>query len=52
MDQNYERYVKDLPVIPEVALKILRIAEDSPDISSRELENIIKIDPGLATRKF
>ena len=50
MDQNYERYVKDLPVIPEVALKILRIAEDSPDISSRELENIIKIDPGLATR--
>ena len=50
MDQNYERYVKDLPVIPEVALKILRIAEDSPDISSGELENIIKIDPGLAAR--
>ena len=50
MDKNYEQYMKDLPVIPEVAFKIMRIAEDKLDISFHELENIIKVDPGLTAK--
>ena len=42
--------MKDLPVIPEVAIKIMRIAEDKLDISFHELENIIKVDPGLTAK--
>lgn len=47
---QYERYLKHLPVIPEVAAKIVRIAEDKLDISFKELENIIKVDPGMTAK--
>jgi len=47
---KYIQYMKDLPVMPEVASKILSIAEDSLDISFKELENIIKVDPGLTAK--
>jgi len=47
---EYEQYLKALPVIPEVAAKIVRIAEDKLDMSFRELENIIKVDPGLTAK--
>ncbi len=47
---QYERYLKQLPVIPEVAAKIVRIAEDKLDISFKELENIIKVDPGMTAK--
>ena len=46
----YERYLKQLPVIPEVATKIVRIAEDKIDVSFKELESIIKVDPGLTAK--
>ena len=46
----YEKFMKQLPVIPEVATKIMGIAEDGSEISFRELENIIKVDPGLTTK--
>lgn len=39
-----------LPVMPEVAAKILSIAETDMDFSFSELENIIKMDPGLTSR--
>ena len=47
---NYEQYLKKLPVIPEVATKIMSIAEEKLDISFKELENIIKMDPGLTAK--
>ena len=36
--------------MPEVAARVLSITEDSLDISFKELENIIKVDPGLTTK--
>lgn len=39
-----------LPVMPEVAAKILSIAETDMDFSFGELENIIRMDPGLTSR--
>ena len=47
---EYARYLKTIPVIPEVSAKILSIAEDKLDISFKELESIIKIDPGLSAK--
>ncbi|MQY76409.1 MAG: HDOD domain-containing protein [Spirochaeta sp.] len=50
MVDNYESYLKNLPVIPEVATRIMRITEDKLDISFKELEDIIKVDPGLTVK--
>lgn len=50
MVDKYESYLKNLPVIPEVATRIMRIAEDKLDISFKELEEIIKVDPGLTIK--
>ena len=50
MNDRFEKYLKTLPVIPEVAVKILSIAEEKLDISFKELEDIIKVD--LATSIF
>lgn len=50
LTQEYEIYLKKLPVIPEVASRIVSIAEDKIDISFKELENIIKVDPGLTAK--
>lgn len=47
---NYESYMKNLPVIPEVAVKILSLAEDNVDISFHDLEEVIKIDPALTAK--
>lgn len=38
---------RNLPIIPEVAMKVVNIASERMDISFKELENIIKVDPGL-----
>lgn len=48
--QSYSKFIKSLPVIPDVAAKVLGMAEDKLDISFRELEEIIKIDPGLSAK--
>jgi putative nucleotidyltransferase with HDIG domain len=50
MNEGFEKYLKTLPVIPEVAAKILSIAEEKMDISFKELEDIIKVDPGLTSK--
>ncbi len=50
MIEKYTNYIKDLPVMPEVATKVLSIAEDGLDISFKDLENIIKLDPGLTAK--
>lgn len=47
---NYEDYLKNLPVIPDIATKIMSIPEDAKNISFKELEDLIKLDPGLTTK--
>jgi putative nucleotidyltransferase with HDIG domain len=48
--EEFERYIKNLPIIPDVASKIMSIAEDNFDISFKDLEDIIMIDPMLTAR--
>lgn len=45
-----ELNVKDIPVMPQVASKILQIQEDNFVLSFRELEKMIIIDPALTAR--
>jgi len=42
--------IKDLPIFPQVAIKILQIQEDNIDISFKELESIILLDPALTAK--
>lgn len=44
------KLMSDLPIIPEVAMKVMNIASDGMDISFKDLENIIKVDPGLTSK--
>ncbi|HAK46568.1 MAG TPA: hypothetical protein DCO79_11710 [Spirochaeta sp.] len=46
----YEKYMKALPVMPDIATKIISIPEDNINISFKDLENLIKVDPGLTTK--
>lgn len=48
--RSYEEYLQKLPVIPEVATKVMSIAEEGKHISFKQLEDIIKIDPGLTAK--
>lgn len=50
VQRKFESYLQKLPVIPEVATKIMGIAEEGKHISFKELEDIIKIDPGLTAK--
>ena len=47
---KYEKYLKQLPVIPDVAAKIMSMADGASDISFKELEDTIKVDPGLTAK--
>lgn len=47
---KFDKYIKSLPIIPDVASKIMAIADDNFDISFKELEDIIMIDPMLTAR--
>jgi putative nucleotidyltransferase with HDIG domain len=47
---TYLDRVKDLPVVPEVAAKVMNLKEGGKEISFKELEAIIKVDPGLTSR--
>ncbi len=49
-NRKFELYLQKLPVIPEVATKIMGIAEEGKHISFQQLEDIIKIDPGLTAK--
>ena len=46
----FEKYMKQLPVIPVIAQKVLQSASDGDDISFRDLEETIKLDPGLTAK--
>ncbi len=46
----YEKYLNALPVMPDIATKIVSIPEDNINISFKDLENLIKVDPGLTTK--
>ena len=48
--QIFEKYLNKLPIIPEVASKIMSIGDDSQDYSFKNLEEIISIDPMLTSR--
>jgi putative nucleotidyltransferase with HDIG domain len=50
LNEGYEKYLKTMPIIPDVAAKILAIAEDKLDISFKDLEDIIRVDPGLTAK--
>lgn len=48
--KDLNKYLKDLPVIPDVALKIISLAEDNVDLSFHDLEEIIKIDTAITSK--
>lgn len=48
--EEFEKYINDLPIIPDVASKIMSITESNFNISFKELEEIIMIDPMLTSR--
>ena len=50
MIEQFEPYLKNLPVIPEVAARILSMAEEHAEISFKELERLIMVDPGLTAK--
>lgn len=51
-NQNIEKKIeiKDIPVMPQVATKVLQLQEDNLDISFKELEKIILLDPAITAR--
>jgi HD-like signal output (HDOD) protein len=48
--EDYLERIKDLPVMPAVAAKVVNLAEGRIEISFKELEAIIKVDPGLTAK--
>lgn len=50
MVKDYIEQLKDIPMMPEVSAKVVKLTEDKLEISFRELENIIKTDPGLTAK--
>ncbi len=42
--------VKEIPIMPQVATKILQMQEDHLDISFKELEQIVLLDPALTSK--
>ena len=47
---DYAQFLKNMPVIPDIASKVLTVTEEKVDISFRDLENTIKMDPGLSAK--
>ena len=47
---EYESYMHNLPVMPQVAAKIMSITEDNLMISFKELEETIMVDPFLSSK--
>jgi len=50
VNQDYLDQLKDLPVMPEVAAKVMNVTEGRLELSFKELESIIKMDTGLTTK--
>lgn len=49
MSSIYNKYIFNLPIIPQVVSEILKIPANS-NISSKEIEDILKVDPYLTSR--
>jgi putative nucleotidyltransferase with HDIG domain len=49
-NQGKKLEIKDIPVMPQVATKVLQLQEDNLDISFKELEKIILMDPAITAR--
>lgn len=47
---DYSRVLQNLPVIPDVAAKILNMAEGAKEFSFQELETTIAVDPALTAK--
>jgi putative nucleotidyltransferase with HDIG domain len=50
MSSDEKMEIKDIPIMPQVATKILQLKEENLEISFKELENIILIDPALTSK--
>ncbi|MBI9099947.1 MAG: HDOD domain-containing protein [Spirochaetaceae bacterium] len=48
MDDKYENYMIEIPLVPEVAAKIMQLNEDSDSLSSHNLTQLISLDPYLS----
>lgn len=49
MSSIYTKYIFDLPIMPQVVSEVLKIPTDT-NISSKEVEEILKVDPYLTAR--
>jgi len=47
---RFNKFLKNIPIIPDVATKVLTFAEDLDDVSFKELEELIRMDPGLTAK--
>ncbi len=47
---DYSAYLKNLPIMPDIAARVINMAGDSKEIDFRDLEEVIKLDPGLASK--
>ncbi|MDA3955440.1 HDOD domain-containing protein [Oceanispirochaeta sp.] len=47
---KFEKFLKNIPVMPDVATKVLSFAEDLDEVSFNELESLISMDPGLTAK--
>ncbi|QEN07055.1 HDOD domain-containing protein [Oceanispirochaeta crateris] len=47
---KYEQFLKNIPIMPDVATKVLTFAEDMDEVSFAELERLISMDPGLTAK--
>lgn len=50
MTNKKKTEIKDIPIMPQVATKILQLQEDNLEISFKELGNIIILDPALTAK--
>lgn len=50
MAVDYLKYLKNIPVIPDVVIKVLHLADNNIDFSANELEKLISIDPGITVK--
>lgn len=50
MIQDKFTTIKEIPIMPQVATRILRMQEENLEISFKELENIVLLDPALTAK--
>ncbi len=48
MSEKYEKYMIEIPLVPEVAAKIMELNEESDSLSAHNLTQLISLDPYLS----